>query len=111
MAEGEEVENKQVILKHYVRGSPKESDMEIRTGKTKLKLPEGSSGAIVVKNLYLSCDPYMRNRMSKVEGSYVESFTPGSVSTKCTDLDNFLILNVNSVIFFVFFTVAMGTVG
>ncbi|CDP08094.1 unnamed protein product [Coffea canephora] len=78
MAEGEEVENKQVILKHYVRGSPKESDMEIRTGKTKLKLPEGSSGAIVVKNLYLSCDPYMRNRMSKVEGSYVESFTPGS---------------------------------
>ena len=89
MAEGEEVENKQVILNHCVRGSPKGSDMEIRTARKKLKLPGGSSGAIVVKNLYLSCDPYMRNRMSKMEGSYVESFTPGSVSTKCTDLDNF----------------------
>ncbi|XP_027120038.1 2-alkenal reductase (NADP(+)-dependent) isoform X1 [Coffea arabica] len=78
MAEEEVAENKQVILKHYVSGFPKESDMEIRTTKTQLKLPEGCSGAILVKNLYLSCDPYMRNRMRKMEGSYIESFTPGS---------------------------------
>lgn len=76
----EEVSNKQVVLKNYVSGFPKESDMEIKKSSIKLKLPEGSSEAVLVKNLYLSCDPYMRNRMSKMEGSYVESFIPGSVS-------------------------------
>ncbi|XP_027120046.1 2-alkenal reductase (NADP(+)-dependent)-like [Coffea arabica] len=84
MAEGEEVENKQVILNHCVRGSPKESDMEIRTARKKLKLPGGSSGAILVKNLYLSCEPYtyVTNGMSKMEGKIegvnLESFNPGS---------------------------------
>ncbi|XP_027120037.1 2-alkenal reductase (NADP(+)-dependent) [Coffea arabica] len=74
-----EVCNKQVILKNYVSGFPKESDMEVKTTSLKLKLSEGdSSVAILVKNLYLSCDPYMRSRMSKLEGQYVDSFTPGS---------------------------------
>lgn len=78
----EEVSNKQVILKNYVTGFPKETDMEIINSTIKLKLPDGdsSSGVVLVKNLYLSCDPYMRSRMKKTEGSYVESFTPGSVS-------------------------------
>ncbi|OIT02001.1 PREDICTED: 2-alkenal reductase (NADP(+)-dependent) [Nicotiana attenuata] len=76
----EEVSNKQVILKNYVTGYPKESDMEIKNSTIKLKVPEGSN-AVVVKNLYLSCDPYMRTRMRKMEGSYVESFTPGSPIT------------------------------
>uniref|UniRef100_A0A7N2MUE8 Oxidoreductase N-terminal domain-containing protein n=1 Tax=Quercus lobata TaxID=97700 RepID=A0A7N2MUE8_QUELO len=58
----EEVSNKQVILKDYVSGFPKESDMYLNTsGTIKLKVPEGSN-AILVKNLYLSCDPYMRPR-------------------------------------------------
>ncbi|KAM3306264.1 2-alkenal reductase (NADP(+)-dependent)-like [Capsicum chacoense] len=76
----EEVSNKQVILKHYVTGYPKEPDMEIKNGTIKLKVPEGSN-AVLLKNLYLSCDPYMRSRMQKKEGSYVESFTPGSPIT------------------------------
>lgn len=76
---GEEVSNKQIVLRDYVTGFPKESDMVLKTGMIRLKVPEGSK-AIVVKNLYLSCDPYMRNRMSKSDGpSYVDSFTPGSV--------------------------------
>ncbi|KAH7835543.1 hypothetical protein Vadar_027119 [Vaccinium darrowii] len=81
MAEGEEVSNKQVILTEYVKGFPKESDFEVRTSKIRLKVPEGSD-AVLVKNLYLSCDPYMRSRMQKLEGAYryVEPFTPGSVS-------------------------------
>ncbi|KAF4358540.1 hypothetical protein G4B88_015925 [Cannabis sativa] len=33
----------------------------------------------VLKNLYLSCDPYMRGRMSQRE-PYVDSFNPGSIS-------------------------------
>ncbi|KAL4631926.1 hypothetical protein ACB092_04G014400 [Castanea dentata] len=74
-----QVKNKQVILKDYVSGFPKESDFYINTnGTIKLKVPEGSIG-VVVKNLYLSCDPYMSNRMKKaVAGSYIESFKPGS---------------------------------
>ena len=78
------VRNKQVILKDYVSGFPKESDMYVSSnGTMKLKVPEGSNG-IVVKNLYLSCDPYMRSRMIKnkaITGNYyIDSFKPGSVS-------------------------------
>nr|GMD85363.1 2-alkenal reductase (NADP(+)-dependent)-like [Ipomoea batatas] len=88
----EEVSNKQIVLKDYVTGYPKESDMEIRTTTLKLKVPQGSN-AVLVKNLYLSCDPYMRGRMSKPHGSYVDSFTPGSPITgygvaKVLDSDN-----------------------
>ncbi|KAH0707875.1 hypothetical protein KY289_012951 [Solanum tuberosum] len=75
MAE-EMMNNKQIILKHYVEGYPKESDMEFKNSIIKLTVPEGSN-VVVLKNLYLSCDPYMRNRMSKLEGSYIQSFTPG----------------------------------
>uniref|UniRef100_A0A5B6YZ59 Putative 2-alkenal reductase (NADP(+)-dependent) n=1 Tax=Davidia involucrata TaxID=16924 RepID=A0A5B6YZ59_DAVIN len=80
MADGEQVSNKQIILKDYVSGFPKESDMIARTETITLKVPQGSN-AILVKNLYLSCDPYMRSRMRKLEGSYVESFKPGSPIT------------------------------
>jgi NADPH-dependent curcumin reductase CurA len=78
---GEEVvSNKQVILRDYVTGYPKESYMYVTTGSIKLKVPEGSN-AVLVKNLYLSCDPYMRNRMKPAtNASYIASFTPGSVS-------------------------------
>ncbi|KAJ0949212.1 putative oxidoreductase [Helianthus annuus] len=75
----EQVQNKQIILKDYVNGFPKESDMPLITSSIiRLNLPEGSN-AVLVKNLYLSCDPYMRGRMSKSKGSYIDSFTPGSV--------------------------------
>ena len=61
----EQVRNKQVILKNYVSAFPKESDMCVSTnGTIRLKVPEGSNG-VVVKNLYLSCDPYIRNLMKK----------------------------------------------
>ncbi|KAM1089636.1 hypothetical protein ACFX1X_017645 [Malus domestica] len=75
------ISNKQVILKDYVTGFPKESDMQLTTVTTKLKLPEGSKG-VLVKNLYLSCDPYLRGRMTKREPgtSYIDSFNAGSVS-------------------------------
>ncbi|XP_023750973.1 2-alkenal reductase (NADP(+)-dependent) [Lactuca sativa] len=77
----EEVRNQQVIFKDYVNGFPKESDMSVTTSATvPLQLPQGSNG-VLVKNLYLSCDPYMRGRMTKTEGSYVASFTPGAPIT------------------------------
>ncbi|KNA15050.1 hypothetical protein SOVF_101670 [Spinacia oleracea] len=78
---GEEVSNKQVIFKDYIVGFPKESDMELITSKIILKAPEDSNG-ILLKNLYLSCDPYMRSRMTKHDRpNYVESFLPGSPMT------------------------------
>lgn len=77
---GEELSNKQVILNDYVKASVKESDMSLRASKIHLKIPDGCDGAVLVKNLYLSCDPYMLPRMKKLEGHYIDSFTPGSVS-------------------------------
>nr|XP_043609476.1 2-alkenal reductase (NADP(+)-dependent)-like [Erigeron canadensis] len=74
----EQVNNKQIVLKDYVNGFPKESDMLLKASNTiSLKLPHGSNG-VLVKNLYLSCDPYMRTRMNKIDPGYVTSFTPGS---------------------------------
>ncbi|KAJ9173953.1 hypothetical protein P3X46_017036 [Hevea brasiliensis] len=61
----EEVSNKQVLLKNYVTGYPKESDMEIIASSMKLKIPEGTQDAVLFKNLYMSCDPCMRGRMTK----------------------------------------------
>ena len=77
---GEEVvSNKQVIFRDYVDGFPKESDMYLTTSTIKLKVPEGSD-AVIVKNLYLSCDPVMRIRMRRVTVVGFTSYTPGSVS-------------------------------
>ncbi|KAL1816446.1 hypothetical protein ACET3Z_019020 [Daucus carota] len=70
----EQVKNNQIVLKHYINGSPKETDFCHKTQTITLKLPQGSNG-VLLKNLYLSCDPYMRNRMAKT--SYADSFTPG----------------------------------
>ncbi|KAJ0243000.1 ADH_N_2 domain-containing protein [Hirschfeldia incana] len=71
------VENKKVILKNYVDGIPTETDMEVKIGDTiELKAPKGSS-CFLVKNLYLSCDPYMRGRMRNFQGSYIPPFLPG----------------------------------
>ncbi|KAH7852274.1 hypothetical protein Vadar_022671 [Vaccinium darrowii] len=80
MAEGDEVSYKQVILRDYVSGFPEESDFELRSGKIRLNVAEGSK-LVVVENLYLSCDPYMRSRMRNSIIRYVSSFSPGSVSS------------------------------
>jgi len=75
---GGQVSNKQVILRDYVTGFPKESDMFLATRTIKLKLPEASK-AVLVKNLYLSCDPLMQFFMRDVHGpdSY-DYYTPGA---------------------------------
>ncbi|KAG2728277.1 hypothetical protein I3760_01G197900 [Carya illinoinensis] len=77
---GEEVRNKQVIFRDYVTGFPKESDMYVTTSTINLRAPEGSN-SVLVKNLYLSCDPVMRVRMARVSVGGFSSFTPGSPLT------------------------------
>ncbi|KAG6500949.1 2-alkenal reductase (NADP(+)-dependent)-like [Zingiber officinale] len=75
--DGVVVQNKQVLLKNFMVGSAKESDMELRESTISLKLPPGTEGAILVKNLFLSCDPYMRGRMREYYESYIPPFQPG----------------------------------
>jgi len=76
-----QVKNKQVILKHHVSGFPKESDMNIVDSTITLNLPQGSNDVVLLKNLYLSCDPYMRNLMNNPENSFLRrNYTPQSVS-------------------------------
>ncbi|KAB2606204.1 2-alkenal reductase (NADP(+)-dependent)-like [Pyrus ussuriensis x Pyrus communis] len=89
-----EVSNKQVILRDYVvKAFPKESDLcVINTASIKLKLPgetdqpadavtSSKEQLVLLKNLYLSCDPYQRLLMESVHGhevSPMSSYTPGS---------------------------------
>ena len=84
MGEGKEVRNKKVKLRDYVRsGSPKESDLCVSNEDTiKLEVPEGSNG-VIVKNLYLSCDPYLQFLM---KGTYSGSFPPHSPGQVCLSL-------------------------
>ncbi|CAO2148284.1 unnamed protein product [Urochloa humidicola] len=56
--------NKKVVLRRHVTGFPTEENMEIVDDTVTLRVPAGST-AVLVKNLYLSCDPWMRGRMSK----------------------------------------------
>lgn len=59
------VQNKKVVLRRYVTGRfPTENDMEIIVDTISLRVPSGQT-AVLVKNLYLSCDPWMRGRMNK----------------------------------------------
>ncbi|KAL2344115.1 hypothetical protein Fmac_005400 [Flemingia macrophylla] len=59
-----QVRNKQVVLNNYVTGFPKPSDMKIVESTVILKLP-ASSNEVLLKNIYLSCDPYMRLVLTK----------------------------------------------
>ncbi|XP_061350683.1 NADPH-dependent oxidoreductase 2-alkenal reductase-like isoform X4 [Gastrolobium bilobum] len=73
-----QVKNKQVILKDYVSGFLKETDMNIVESSITLKLPEGCN-EVLLKNLYLSCDPYTRILMNKPGGpSMGRNYTPSS---------------------------------
>ncbi|KAE8778647.1 putative NADP-dependent oxidoreductase P1 [Hordeum vulgare] len=79
MAAAAEVSNRSVILKRHVTGFPTEDDMEVVTAAARVAVPPGSA-AVMVKNLYLSCDPYMRSRMTRhLEPSYVPDYVPGEV--------------------------------
>ncbi|CAL4994791.1 unnamed protein product [Urochloa decumbens] len=57
--------NKKVVLRRHVTGFPTEEDMEIVDDTVALRVPPGSTAAVLVKNLYLSCDPWVCGCMSK----------------------------------------------
>ncbi|XWS42992.1 hypothetical protein CRYUN_Cryun16bG0062000 [Craigia yunnanensis] len=78
------VRNKQVVLNKYVRGWPKDGDFRVNWSETECSsIPNGTVG-VLLKNLYLACDPYMRHRMSHNHISHPgtilqNSFSPASV--------------------------------
>ena len=63
---------REVHLKQYPQGIPIEDNFEI----VKVNIPEPKEGEFLVKNLWMSVDPYMRGRMKSPEESksYVSSF-------------------------------------
>ncbi|XP_039158944.1 2-alkenal reductase (NADP(+)-dependent)-like [Eucalyptus grandis] len=71
----EVMRNKQVIYREKVQGSLKETHLEVRTSSERPKADK-DSGAIMVKNLYLACDPYNLNliRFSTQLGSPVRGY-------------------------------------
>lgn len=78
MAEAQ-VSNKRVILKQFVTGFPTEDDMELVTGTACLAVPPGSA-SVLVKNLYVSCDPYLRTQMSEHnDAACTDQFVLGQV--------------------------------
>jgi NADPH-dependent curcumin reductase CurA len=68
------VTNTQVRLASRPKGAPVEANFEITTEPMR----ELESGEVLVKNLYLSLDPYMRGRMSEGE-SYAAAVQVGGI--------------------------------
>lgn len=77
----EKVSNKQVLAAGYITGNPKQTDMYLHTSTITLQLPPEATNAVLVKNLYLSCDPYMRGSKTTSKTRLFYSFSPHSVST------------------------------
>ncbi|XP_057797930.1 2-alkenal reductase (NADP(+)-dependent)-like [Salvia miltiorrhiza] len=78
----EEVNNKFVTVKGHINGAPSESDFEIKSEMISLSIDGGSEVEVIVKNVYVSVDPYQLNRMKKQSSSqaaisFATGITPG----------------------------------
>src|SRR5215216_1444776 len=68
------MENQRVVLASHPEGWVSEQNFELQ----KAAMPKPAEGEVLVKNLWLSLDPYMRGRMSKAK-SYVKGVEVGEV--------------------------------
>ena len=68
--------NKRIVLASYPEGWVTESNFRVESAP----LPRPAEGEVLVKNHWLSLDPYMRGRMSQ-QKSYVKGVEPGEVMT------------------------------
>ena len=64
--------SREIRLQNRPVGLPQESDFELVT----VPVPAPGAGAVLVRNLYMSVDPYMRGRMLD-QPSYVQPFQVG----------------------------------
>lgn len=65
--------NREIRLAARPNGLPKDSDFEL----VDTPVPEPGEGQVLVRNIYMSVDPYMRGRMNDVR-SYVPPFQLGA---------------------------------
>src|SRR5256885_14113426 len=68
------MENRRVVLASRPTGSVTEGNFQLE----KLPIPKPAEGEVLVRNLWLSLDPYMRGRMSDGK-SYVKGVDIGEV--------------------------------
>ncbi|MFS7966012.1 putative oxidoreductase [Helianthus anomalus] len=78
-----EVTNKYIVIKTQIDGKPQESDFELKTEPFSLTVKPGSND-IIIKNLYVSIDPYQINRMKTMSSSqkaseFAVGISPGQV--------------------------------
>ena len=64
--------SREIHLKNRPEGMPQEADFEL----VEIELPDIGNGEILVQNIYMSVDPYMRGRMNDRK-SYVPPFQLG----------------------------------
>ncbi|CAN6201183.1 unnamed protein product [Urochloa humidicola] len=71
-----EVRNRYVAIRRHVEGAPTEADFEV-IEETARWSPD--SGEVLVRNLFLSIDPYQLNRMKRASSSHhaVDGILPG----------------------------------
>jgi NADPH-dependent curcumin reductase CurA len=67
-----EITSREIRLKHRPTGMPGAGDFEL----AEVRLPEPESGQLLVRNIYMSVDPYMRGRMRE-QKSYTPAFRLG----------------------------------
>jgi NADPH-dependent curcumin reductase CurA len=68
--------NKRIVLASYPEGWVTEANFRLESAP----MPKPAEGEVLVRNLWLSLDPYMRGRMSQ-QKSYVKGVEPGDVMT------------------------------
>lgn len=66
--------NREIHLKSFPEGTPTAANFEL----VESQVPEVGAGEVVVKNTWMSVDPYMRGRMTQRK-SYVAGFEVGKV--------------------------------
>lgn len=66
--------NQQIILAQRPVGMPDESNLQLADAP----MPEPADGQVLIQNIYLSLDPYMRGRMSAAK-SYAQPVAEGAV--------------------------------
>ena len=71
------MKNREIHLKHYPQGLATEDDFEL----VETELPELGDREILVKNIYLSVDPYMFGQMIDSDDSYIDPYIPGEAMT------------------------------
>ncbi|XP_022731126.1 NADPH-dependent oxidoreductase 2-alkenal reductase-like [Durio zibethinus] len=80
-----DVINRYVTIKSHVDGAPQESDFELKATPLALSLDPGSN-EVIVKNLYVSIDPYQINRMKSYSSSQKNSdFAVGIIPGEAID--------------------------